>query len=42
MDPAVPQSLNDAITATIEDAFIEALLAAHGVYDKLSLPEPTG
>jgi hypothetical protein len=41
-DPAVPQSLNDVITATIEDGFIEASLAAHGVFDKLSLPEPNG
>jgi hypothetical protein len=41
-DPAVPQSLNDVISATIEDGFIEASLAAHGVNYKLSLPEPTG
>ena len=41
-DPAVPQSLNDVISATIKDGFIEASLAAHGVNDKLFLPEPTG
>ena len=42
-DPAVLQSLNDVISATIKDGFIEASLAAHdGVDEKLSLPEPTG
>ena len=41
-DPAVLQSLIDVISATIEDGFIEASLAAHGVDDKLSLPEHTG
>ena len=39
-DPAVLQSLIDVISATIEDGFIEASLAAHGVDDKLS-PEST-
>ena len=39
-DPAVLQSLNDLITAAIKDGFIEASLAAHGVDDKLTLPEP--
>lgn len=39
-DPAVLQSLNDVISATIEYGFIKASLAAHGVDDKLSLPEP--
>ena len=42
MDPAVLQSLIDLISATIKDRFIEASLAAHGVDDKLSLPEHTG
>jgi hypothetical protein len=41
-DPAVLQSLIDVISATIEDGFIKASLAAHGVDDKLSLPEHTG
>ena len=41
-DPAVLPSLNDVISATIEDRFLEASLAAHGVDEKLSLPEPTG
>ena len=41
-DPAVLKCLNDVISATIEDGFIEASLAAHGVDDKLSLPEHTG
>jgi hypothetical protein len=42
MDPAVLQSLIDVISATIEDGFIKASLAAHGVDDKLCLPEHTG
>ena len=41
-DPAVLQFLNDLIAAAIKDGFIEASLAAHGVDDKLSLPEPNG
>jgi polar amino acid transport system substrate-binding protein len=41
-DPAVLQFLNDLIAATIKDRFIETSLAAHGVADKLSLPEPAG
>ena len=41
-DPAVLQFLNDLIAATIKDGFIETSLAAHGVADKLSLPEPAG
>jgi hypothetical protein len=41
-DPAVLQSLIDVISATIEDRFIEASLAALEVDDKLSLPEHTG
>ena len=40
--PAVLQFLNDLIAAAIADGFIEASLAAHGVEDKLSLPEPAG
>ena len=42
MDPVVLQFLNELITTAIEDGFIEASLAAHGVDDKLSLPEPIG
>ena len=38
-DPAVLQFLNDLIAAAIQDGFIAASLAAHGVADKLSLPE---
>lgn len=41
-DPAVLQFLNDLINDAIENGFIEASLAAHGVYDKLSLPERVG
>ena len=41
-DPAILQSLNDVISATIKHGFVEASLAAHGVDDKLSLPESTG
>ena len=41
-DPAVLQFLNDLIAAAIKDGFIEASLAAHRVYNKLSLPEPNG
>ena len=41
-DPAVLQSLIDVISATVEDGFIKASLAAHGVDDRLSLPEHTG
>ena len=41
-DPAVLQFLNDLIAAAIKDGFVEASLAAHGVDDKLSLPEPNG
>ena len=37
-DPAVLQFLNDLIVAAIQDGFIAASLAAHGVADKLSLP----
>ena len=40
-DPAVLQFLNDLIATLIQDGFIAASLAAHGVADKLSLPEPT-
>jgi len=42
MDPAVLQFLNDLIAAAIENGFIEASLAAHGVDDKLSLPDRVG
>ena len=42
MDPAVLQFLNDLIAAAIENGFIEASLAAHGVDDKLSLPNRVG
>jgi polar amino acid transport system substrate-binding protein len=38
-DPAVLQFLNDLINDAIENGFIEASLATHGVDDKLSLPE---
>jgi len=41
-DPAILQFLNDLINDAIENGFIEALLAAHGVDDKLSLPERVG
>ena len=41
-DPAILQFLNDLINNAIENGFIEALLAAHGVDDKLSLPERVG
>jgi len=41
-DPAVLQFLNDLINDAIENGFIEASLAAHGVDDKLSLPERVG
>jgi hypothetical protein len=41
-DPAVLQSLIDVISATIEDGFVKASLAAHGVDDKLSLPKRAG
>jgi len=37
-DPAVLQFLNDLIATAIQDGFIAASLAAHGVADKLSLP----
>jgi polar amino acid transport system substrate-binding protein len=37
-DPAVLQFLNDLIATLIQDGFIAASLAAHGVADKLSLP----
>ena len=37
-DPAVLQFLNDLIATTIQDGFIAASLATHGVADKLSLP----
>ncbi len=40
-DPAVLQFLNDLIKDAIQNGFIEASLAAHGVDDKLSLPERT-
>ena len=38
-DPAILQFLNDLINDAIENGFIEASLATHGVDDKLSLPE---
>ena len=41
-DPAVLQFLNDLINDAIENGFIEASLAAHGVDDKLSLAERVG
>jgi polar amino acid transport system substrate-binding protein len=41
-DPAVLQFLNDLINDAIENGFIEASLAAHGVDDKLSLPDRVG
>jgi len=41
-DPAILQFLNDLINDAIENGFIEASLAAHGVDDKLSLPERVG
>ena len=41
-DPAILQFLNDLINDAIENGFIEASLAAHGVEDKLSLPERVG
>jgi polar amino acid transport system substrate-binding protein len=41
-DPAVLQFLNDLINDAIENGFIEASLSAHGVDDKLSLPERVG
>ena len=37
-DPAVLQFLNDLITTAIQDGFIAASLAKHGVANKLSLP----
>ena len=37
-DPAVLQFLNDLIATAIQDGFIAASLATHGVADKLSLP----
>ena len=37
-DPAILQFLNDLIATAIQDGFIAASLAAHGVADKLSLP----
>ena len=39
MDPAVLQFLNDLIATAIQEGFIAASLAIHGVVDKLSLPE---
>ena len=41
-DPAVLQFLNDLINDAIENGFIKASLATHGVDDKLSLPERVG
>ena len=41
-DPTILQFLNDLINDAIENGFIEASLAAHGVDDKLSLPERVG
>jgi len=41
-DPAILQFLNDLINDAIENGFIEASLAAHGVDDKLSLAERVG
>ncbi len=41
-DPAILQFLNDLINDAIANGFIEASLAAHGVDDKLSLPERVG
>ena len=41
-DPAILQFLNDLINDAIENGFIEASLAAHGVDDKLSLPDRVG
>ena len=40
-DPTVLQFLDDLISNAIHDGFIAASLAAHGVADKLSLPELT-
>ena len=40
-DPIVLQFLNDLIDNAIHEGFIAASLAAHGVADKLSLPELT-
>jgi polar amino acid transport system substrate-binding protein len=41
-DPAILQFLNDLIDDAIKNGFIEAWLAAHGVDDRLSLPERVG
>jgi polar amino acid transport system substrate-binding protein len=41
-DPAILQFLNDLINGAIANGFIEASLSAHGVDDKLSLPERVG
>jgi len=41
-DPAILQFLNDLINDAIANGFIEASLSAHGVDDKLSLPERVG
>ena len=38
-DPSVMRFLNNLIANAIQDGFIAASLAAHGVADKLSLPE---
>ena len=40
-DPSVLRFLNNLIANAIQDGFIAASLAAHGVADKLSLPELT-
>ena len=40
-DPAVLQFLNNLIATLIQNGFMAALLKAHGVSDKLSVPEPT-
>ncbi len=40
-DPGVLQFLNNLIATFIHNGFIAASLKAHGVADKLSIPEPT-
>ena len=40
-DPAVLQFLNNLISILIQKGFIATSLKAHGVADKLSVPEPT-
>ena len=40
-DPGVLQFLNNLIATFIHNGFIAASLEAHGVADKLSIPEPT-